>query len=98
MAVTGVEEEVRAVLNQMIDAQNAGDRERLRPMLSNRPDAVFIGTDAGEWWRRLSTLVRRIVHWFDESAASSFGWLIHAAAGRAGGVGILRTNLSGCSA
>jgi uncharacterized protein (TIGR02246 family) len=50
MAVTGVEEEVRAVLNQMIDAQNAGDRERLRPMLSNRPDAVFIGTDAGEWW------------------------------------------------
>jgi uncharacterized protein (TIGR02246 family) len=50
MAVTGVEEEVRAVLNQMIDAQNAGDGERLRPMLSNRPDAVFIGTDPDEWW------------------------------------------------
>jgi uncharacterized protein (TIGR02246 family) len=50
MAVTGVEEEVRAVLNQMIDAQNAGDGERYRAMISNRPDAVFIGTDADEWW------------------------------------------------
>jgi ketosteroid isomerase-like protein len=34
----------------MIDAQNAGDAERLRSLLSERPDAVHIGTDAGEWW------------------------------------------------
>jgi ketosteroid isomerase-like protein len=34
----------------MIHAQNAGDAERLRPLLSERPNAVHIGTDAGEWW------------------------------------------------
>ena len=42
--------EIRAALGEMIDAQNAGDAERLRPLLSERPDAVHIGTDAGEWW------------------------------------------------
>ena len=50
MAVTGVEEEVRAVLNEMMDAQNAGDAERIRATLSNRPDVVFIGDGPGEWW------------------------------------------------
>jgi ketosteroid isomerase-like protein len=34
----------------LIDAQNAGDAERLRSLLSERPDAMHIGTDAGEWW------------------------------------------------
>ena len=43
-------EEVRAAVGEMIDAQNAGDAERLRSLLSERPDAVHIGTDAGEWW------------------------------------------------
>lgn len=43
-------EEIRAVLDQMIEAQNAGDAEPVRSMLSERPDAVHIGTDAGEWW------------------------------------------------
>ena len=43
-------EEVRAAIGEMIDAQNAGDAERLRPLLSERPDAVHIGTDAAEWW------------------------------------------------
>jgi len=42
--------EVRAAVGELIDAQNAGDAERLRPLLSERPDAVHIGTDAGEWW------------------------------------------------
>ena len=43
-------EEVRAAIGAMIDAQNAGDAGRLRSLLSERPDAVHIGTDAGEWW------------------------------------------------
>ena len=43
-------EEVRAAIGAMIDAQNAGDAGRLRSPLSERPDAVHIGTDAGEWW------------------------------------------------
>ena len=42
--------EVRAAVGELIDAQNAGDAERLRSLLSERPDAVHIGTDAGEWW------------------------------------------------
>ena len=43
-------EEVRAAIGEMIDAQNACDAQRLRPLLSERPDAVHIGTDAGERW------------------------------------------------
>jgi uncharacterized protein (TIGR02246 family) len=50
MAETGVREEVRAALDEVLDAQNAGDAGRLGSMLSERPDAVHIGTDAGEWW------------------------------------------------
>ena len=50
MAGTGAQDEVRAVFNQVIEAQNAGDAERVRSMLSERPDAVHIGTDAEEWW------------------------------------------------
>jgi ketosteroid isomerase-like protein len=42
--------EVRAVIDELIDAQNAGDAGRLRSLLSERPDAVHIGTDADEWW------------------------------------------------
>jgi len=42
--------EVRAAVGELIDAQNAGDAERLRSLLSERPDATHIGTDAGEWW------------------------------------------------
>lgn len=43
-------DEVRAAVGELIDAQNTGDAERLRSLLSERPDAVHIGTDAGEWW------------------------------------------------
>ena len=43
-------EEVRAAVGEMLDAQNAGDADRLRSLLSERPGAVHIGTDAGEWW------------------------------------------------
>ena len=43
-------EEVRAAVGEMIDAQNAGDAGRLRPLLSERTDAVHIGTDPEEWW------------------------------------------------
>jgi ketosteroid isomerase-like protein len=50
MAGTGPQDEVRKVLDEMIEAQNAGDAGRLRSMLSERPDAVHIGTDAEEWW------------------------------------------------
>ena len=50
MAGTWAEDEVRAVLDQLNDAQNAGDAERVRLLLSDRPDAIHIGTDAEEWW------------------------------------------------
>jgi ketosteroid isomerase-like protein len=50
MAGTGVLERVRAALDEMLDAQSAGRAGRLRSMLSERLDAVHIGTDAGEWW------------------------------------------------
>jgi ketosteroid isomerase-like protein len=43
-------EEVRAAIGEMIDAMNSGDAGRLRSLLSERSDAVHIGTDAGEWW------------------------------------------------
>jgi uncharacterized protein (TIGR02246 family) len=44
------EQAIRAVIEDQIDAMNKGDAERLRQHLSMRPDAVHIGTDAGEWW------------------------------------------------
>jgi ketosteroid isomerase-like protein len=57
--------EVRAAIGAMIDAQNAGDAGRLRSLLSERPDAVHIGTDAGEWWTSKELL--------DDVAASGDG-------------------------
>jgi ketosteroid isomerase-like protein len=42
-------EEVRAAVGEIIDALNAGDAGRLRSLLSQRTDAVHIGTDAEEW-------------------------------------------------
>jgi SnoaL-like domain len=45
-----VQDEIRKLLDEMMEAQNSGDALRLRTMLSERPDAVHIGTDAGEWW------------------------------------------------
>lgn len=50
MAGTGYQDEIRKLLNEMIEAQNSGDAPWLRTMLSERPDAVHIGTDAAEWW------------------------------------------------
>jgi uncharacterized protein (TIGR02246 family) len=50
MAGTGAQDEIRAVFDQLLKAQNAGDAGRMRSMLSQRPDAVHIGTDAEEWW------------------------------------------------
>ena len=50
MAGTGAQREVRAVLDELIEAQNAGDVERVRSLLSERPDAVHVGTDEQEWW------------------------------------------------
>ena len=50
MAGTGSQDEVRKLLDELIAAQNSGDAPRLRAMLSERPDAVHVGTDAEEWW------------------------------------------------
>jgi uncharacterized protein (TIGR02246 family) len=50
MAGTGVQDEIRAVFDQLLQAQNAGDAEGVRSRLSESPDAVHIGTDADEWW------------------------------------------------
>jgi uncharacterized protein (TIGR02246 family) len=49
MAGTGAQDEVRKVIEETIEAQNAGDAARLRSMLSERPDGVHIGTDGEEW-------------------------------------------------
>jgi len=50
MPGTGAQGEVRAALDQLLEAQNTGDAERVRSVLSQGPDAVHIGTDAEEWW------------------------------------------------
>ena len=50
MVGTGSQDEIRKLLDELIEAQNSGDAPRLRTMLSGRADAVHIGTDAGEWW------------------------------------------------
>jgi ketosteroid isomerase-like protein len=50
MAGTGPQDEIRKVFDEVLEAQNAGEAGRLRSMLSERPDAVHIGTDAEEWW------------------------------------------------
>jgi ketosteroid isomerase-like protein len=50
MAGTGSQGKIRKLLDELIEAQNSGDAPRLRTMLSERDDAVHIGTDAGEWW------------------------------------------------
>jgi ketosteroid isomerase-like protein len=50
MAGTGSRDEIRKLLDELIEAQNSGDASRLRILLSERADAVHIGTDAGEWW------------------------------------------------
>jgi hypothetical protein len=50
MAGTGYQDEIRKLLNEVIEAQNSGDTPRLRTMLSERPDAVHMGTDVAEWW------------------------------------------------
>jgi uncharacterized protein (TIGR02246 family) len=50
MAATGAQDEIRAVFDQLLEAQNAGDADQVRARLSERPDAVHIGTDADEWW------------------------------------------------
>jgi uncharacterized protein (TIGR02246 family) len=58
-------EEVRAAVRETIDALNAGDAARLQSGLSQRPDAVYIGTDAEEWWTSKEIL--------DELAAGADG-------------------------
>ncbi len=50
MAGTGSQDEIRKVLDEMLEALNTGDAGRLRTVLSERPEAVHIGTDAEEWW------------------------------------------------
>lgn len=49
MAAIAADSEIRVALEQMLDAMNAGDRDRLRGLLAQRPDAVHIGTDPDEW-------------------------------------------------
>lgn len=49
MTVTGSDSDIRAVLEQTVDAMNAGDRTRLRALLADRSDALHIGSDPEEW-------------------------------------------------
>ena len=49
MTGTGAPDEVRKVIEETLEALNAGDAGRLRSMLAERPDGVHIGTDAGGW-------------------------------------------------
>jgi ketosteroid isomerase-like protein len=50
MTGTESQDEIRELLDEMLGAMNSGDAPRLRAMLSERPGAVHIGTDAEEWW------------------------------------------------
>jgi len=50
MTGTGSQDEIRKLLDEMLDAMNSADAPRLRTMLSERPGAIHIGTDAEEWW------------------------------------------------
>jgi ketosteroid isomerase-like protein len=50
MSGSGPQDEIRKLLDEMLGAMNSGDAPRLRTMLSERPGAVHIGTDAEEWW------------------------------------------------
>ncbi len=49
MTGTGTQDEVRKVIEETLEALNAGDTARLRSMLSERHDGAHIGTDAREW-------------------------------------------------
>ena len=50
MTGTGSQDDIRTVLDETLEAFNTGDAERLRATLSERPDAIHIGSDAEEWW------------------------------------------------
>ena len=49
MAATAADSEIRKVIEQVLDAMNAGDRDRLRSFLTQRPGDLHIGTHSGEW-------------------------------------------------
>jgi ketosteroid isomerase-like protein len=49
VTATSADSEIREVLDQMIEAMNSGDRDRLRTVVAQRPDAVHIGSDPDEW-------------------------------------------------
>jgi hypothetical protein len=80
MAGTGPQQEIRKVLDEMIEALNAGDAGRLRLMLSERPDAIQIGTDAEEWWtsKRLLDATAADVHGGSDVRAVAGDLGIHA--------------------
>jgi ketosteroid isomerase-like protein len=47
--VTQAEAGARAALDELTAAQNAGDADRMRAVLSPRADTIHIGTDPEEW-------------------------------------------------
>jgi ketosteroid isomerase-like protein len=49
MAAIAGDTEIRMVIEQMLEAVNVGDRDRVRTLLAQRPDALHIGTDPDEW-------------------------------------------------
>ena len=71
--MAGTEDEVRKVIDETLEAQNAGDAARLRSMLSGRPDAVHIGTDPEEWEtsNQVVDAVRRMVDPCERAAFNS---------------------------
>jgi hypothetical protein len=48
MTETSARDEIRAAVDEVIDAQNAGDAASLRLAGSERTDAAYIGTDPRE--------------------------------------------------
>ena len=50
MSSVAVEADVRVAVEDLVEAMNEGNRERLRSRLAARPEAVHIGTDPNEWW------------------------------------------------
>jgi hypothetical protein len=50
MSSTTTQSDVREALMEMLEAQNAGDRDGVRSRLASSGGAIHIGTAEEEWW------------------------------------------------
>ena len=91
-------ERSRAIARCCADRLTALLTATLTAMLTDEIAGRFLRFGGSQQHRRVSTLVRHIDHGITVSGDTSFGSLIHAMLGSAGGTGGWRTKRSGCSA